>query len=58
MPLPTFSENAIKGRVAETIIQELFLMLGYSVFHYGMERSVPGIAQLTSGAVKRNSGHV
>lgn len=25
MPLPPFSENAIKGRVAETIIQELFL---------------------------------
>lgn len=56
MPFPTFSENAIKGRVAETIIQELFLAHGYSVFHYGMERSIPGIAQLTrrtSGAVKR-----
>jgi hypothetical protein len=56
MPLPTFSENAIKGRVAETIIQELFLAHGFNVFHYGMERSIPGIAQLTrktSGAVKR-----
>jgi hypothetical protein len=47
MPLPSFSENAIKGRVAETIIQELFLAHGFNVFHYGMERSVPGIAQLT-----------
>ena len=47
MPLPTFSENAIKGRVAETIIQELFLAHGFNVFHYGMERSIPGIAQLT-----------
>ena len=47
MPLPSFSENAIKGRVAETIIQELFLSHSYNVFHYGMERSVPGIAQLT-----------
>lgn len=47
MPLPTFSENTIKGRVAETIIQELFLAHGFNVFHYGMERSVPGIAQLT-----------
>ena len=56
MALPTFSENSIKGRVAETIIQELFLAHGYNVFHYGMERSVPGIAQLTcktDGDVKR-----
>lgn len=55
MPLPAFSLNSIKGRVAETIIQELFLAHGFNVFHYGMERSVPGIAQLTrrtSGAVK------
>jgi len=47
MPTPTFSENSIKGRVAETIIQELFLAHEYNVFHYGMERSIPGIAQLT-----------
>lgn len=56
MPLPTFSANSIKGRVAETIIQELFLAHGFNVFHYGMERSVPGIAQLTrrtEGEVKR-----
>lgn len=43
----TFSLNSIKGRVAETIIQELFLAHGFNVFHYGMERSIPGIAQLT-----------
>lgn len=46
MPSP-FSLNSIKGRVAETIIQELFLAHGFNVFHYGMERSIPGIAQLT-----------
>jgi len=46
MPTP-FSINSIKGRVAETIIQELFLAHGFNVFHYGMERSIPGIAQLT-----------
>lgn len=41
--------------MAETIIQELFLAHGFNVFHYGMERSIPGIAQLTRktwGAVK------
>lgn len=47
MPLPAFSHNSIKGRVAETIIQELFLAHGFNVFHYGMERSIPGIAKLT-----------
>ena len=54
MPTP-FSLNSIKGRVAETIIQELFLAHDFNVFHYGMERSIPGIAQLTrktSGAVR------
>ncbi len=43
----TFSQNSIKGRVAETIIQELFLAHDFNVFHYGIERSIPGIAQLT-----------
>ena len=47
MPLSSFSQNAIKGLVAETIIQELFLAHEFNVFHYGMERSIPGIAQLT-----------
>ena len=42
----SFRYNMVKGRVAETLIQELFLSLGYNVFHYGMERSVPGIAEL------------
>lgn len=54
-PSHAWSENSIKGRVAETIVQELFLAHGFNVFHYGMERSVPGIAQLTrktNGAVK------
>src|SRR5690606_19941293 len=56
MPLSTFSQNSVKGRVAETIIQELFLAHDFNVFHYGMERSIPGIAQLTRktvGAVKQ-----
>jgi hypothetical protein len=55
-PLTPFSRNSIKGRVAETIIQELFLAHDFNVFHYGMERSIPGIAQLTRktfGAVKQ-----
>lgn len=43
----TFSLSSIKGRVAETIIRELFLSNEYNVFDYGMERSIPGVAELT-----------
>lgn len=43
------SENMIKGRIAETLIEELFLALGYNVFRYGMENTVPGIMKLLKG---------
>ncbi len=36
-----FHYRIIKARVAETIIKELFLISGYQVFDYGMERSMP-----------------
>jgi hypothetical protein len=39
----------IKGRIAETLIQELFLSLGYNVFRYGMENTIPGIIELLKG---------
>lgn len=41
-----FKENLIKGRIAEALIEELFLTLGFSVFRYGMENTVPGIMKL------------
>ena len=41
--------NMIKGRIAETLIQELFLSLDYSVFRYGMENTIPGIMELLKG---------
>jgi hypothetical protein len=41
--------NMIKGRIAETLIEELFLSLGYDVFRYGMENTVPGITKLLMG---------
>lgn len=41
--------NMIKGRIAETLIQELFLSLGYNVFRYGMENIIPGIMDLLKG---------
>ncbi len=41
--------NMIKGRIAETLIQELFLSLGYNVFRFGMENTIPGIMELLKG---------
>jgi len=39
----------IKGRIAETLMQELFLSLGFNVFRYGMENTIPGIMELLKG---------
>jgi len=41
--------NLIKGRIAETIVEELFLKLGFQVYKYGMENSIPGIMDLLKG---------
>ena len=41
--------NLIKGRIAETIVEELFLELGFQVYKYGMENSIPGIMDLLKG---------
>src|SRR3989344_9315585 len=44
-----YKEGMIKGRIAETLIEELFLSLGFNVFRYGMENTVPGIMELLRG---------
>ncbi len=41
-----YRESMIKGRIAETLIEELFLSLDYNVFRYGMENTVPGVMKL------------
>lgn len=33
----------IKGRIVESLIQELFLSMGYNVYRYGMENTIPAI---------------
>lgn len=45
----TWVYNLIKGRIAETIIEELFLSLNFQVFKYGMENTIPGIMDLLKG---------
>lgn len=44
-----YEKSLIKGRIAETLIEELFLSLGYNVYRYGMENTVPGIMKLLKG---------
>lgn len=44
-----FIENMIKGRIAETLVDELFTYLGYSVFRYNIVNTVPGMMQLLKG---------
>jgi hypothetical protein len=44
-----YKEGMIKGRIAEALIEELFLALDYNVYRYGMENTVPGIIKLLKG---------
>ncbi len=39
----------IKGRIAETLIEELFLSLDYHVYPFGMENTVPEIKNTLRG---------
>jgi hypothetical protein len=45
----SYRYNMIKGRIAETLTQELFLSLKFNVFRYGMENTIPGIMELLKG---------
>jgi hypothetical protein len=53
-----FRYGMIKGRIAETLVQELFLSLGYTVFRYGMENTIPGIMELLRGVRSDVSMHI
>ncbi|MCQ1536420.1 hypothetical protein FTO70_12195 [Methanosarcina sp. KYL-1] len=44
-----FVESMIKGRIAETLVEELFLHLDYSVYRFGMENTIPGIMEQLRG---------
>lgn len=43
------SYDMIKGRIAEALIEELFLTQKYSVFKYGVENTVPGVMKPLKG---------
>ena len=44
-----FDYNMIKGRIAEALIEQLFVKLGYQVYRYGMENTIPGIMEELRG---------
>ncbi|MFP3950476.1 MAG: hypothetical protein ACLFUZ_05325 [Candidatus Micrarchaeia archaeon] len=37
-------DSSIKGRLAEAIIEEMFISMGYDVFRFGMENTLPGFS--------------
>ncbi len=39
----------IKARIAETLVEELFLSMEWGVFRYGMENTIPGVMKLLRG---------
>lgn len=45
MSKPTFNINILKGRMAEHLIQDLFINSGYNVFNYGLERIHPSLSK-------------
>jgi hypothetical protein len=40
-----FNLNTLKGRMAEQLVQDLFLNSGYNVFNFGLERLHPYLSQ-------------
>jgi hypothetical protein len=44
-----YRHNMIKARIAETLVEELFLSMEWGVFRYGMENTIPGVMKLLRG---------
>ncbi len=57
-PNDFYSFNMIKARIAETLIQELFISQGYSVYKYGMENTIPGIMKQLIGLEDDIAHHI
>jgi len=44
-----FKFQLLKGRIAENLMQELFLSEGYQVFKFGIENNLPYLLQQIKG---------
>jgi len=47
-----------KGRLAETIIEEMFIASGYEVHRFGMENMVPGLVRRLNNNNSNVSSHI
>lgn len=45
MSISKFNINSLKGRIAENLIQDLFINSGYNIFNYGLERIHPTLSK-------------
>ncbi len=41
-----FNLNSLKGRMAEHLVQDLFIHSGYNVFNFGLERIMPSLSKM------------
>lgn len=48
-----FNLNTLKGRLAEHMVQDLFIQSGYNVFNFGLERLHPFLSKALSSNYKR-----
>ena len=46
MPKSKFNLNILKGRLAEQLVQDLFINSGYNVYNHGLERLLPGLSNI------------
>jgi hypothetical protein len=44
----SFNINSLKGRMAESLVQDLFMNSGYNVFNFGLERLHPYLSKSLS----------
>jgi hypothetical protein len=44
-----YRHNMIKVRIAEMLVEELFLSMEWGVFRYGIENTIPGVMKLLRG---------
>ena len=37
-----FGDNMIKGCIAEAIAEQMFICMGYKIYRFGVENTIPG----------------
>ncbi len=52
---PNHNLNFLKGRIAEHLIQDLFVNSGYKVFNYGLEKLHPSLSKELAGNNRKTS---